>query len=483
MRKSIFVRGLFGQAILILIFAAATTFAQQAWTVNTAYAVGTQVVYNAATYKCLQAHTSIVSWEPPNAPSLWQLQSGGSGGSGGATAIAGQPFPTRYFAPYVDTLLYPTFPLAETSAATGAKYYTLAFITAGSGCEARWGGVIGLNEDFLIADINALRTAGGNVIVSFGGANGIELAQACASVETLKARYQAVIDKYNLTHVDFDIEGGALGDTAANDRRNKAIAALQATAAANNRPLVVSYTLPVLPDGLTFHGTNILQNAVANNVNVSVVNIMAMDYGAIANPNTMGQNAIDAANATLAQLAPIFPNQTPAERKAMIGVTPMVGLNDVAPEVFTMADAQMLINYAQTNQIGRLAMWSMTRDRQCAGSAQVSPVCSGIAQTPFAFTNLFKSFNASAAPASVGVAGRITSAQGFGVANAQITLTNTATGASRVSRTNSFGYFRFAGILTGQTYTVEILSKRYNFAAQTIAVSAEINNMNFTAQP
>ncbi len=478
MREFSSIRSVICLTFFVSIFAA-SVFAQQIWTTNTAYAVGALVVYNDATYRCLQAHTSIVSWEPPNAPSLWQLQGGGN--PNGTPAIPGQAFPSRFFAPYVDTLLYPTFPLADTAAATGVKYYTLAFITAGNGCDARWGGVIGMNEDFLISDLNALRTAGGNVVVSFGGANGIELAQACTSISSLQAQYQAVINRYNLTHVDFDIEGGALGDAAANDRRNKAIAALQTNAAANNRRLVVSYTLPVLPDGLTFHGTNILQNAVANNVNVSVVNIMAMDYGAVANPNTMGQNAIDAANSTLAQIAPIFPNRTNAERKAMIGITPMIGLNDVVPEVFTFSDAQLLLNYARTNEIGRLAMWSMTRDKQCNGSPQVSPVCSGIAQTQFAFANLFKSFT-TAAPASVGISGRITSAQGRSVSNALIKLTNTATNETRTIISSPFGYYRFVGVLTGQTYSVEIHSKRYNFAAQTIVLSGQMSNLNFTAQ-
>jgi beta-glucanase (GH16 family) len=42
------------------------------WAPNTAYAVGQQVTYAGVSYRCLQAHTSIVSWEPPNAPALWQ---------------------------------------------------------------------------------------------------------------------------------------------------------------------------------------------------------------------------------------------------------------------------------------------------------------------------------------------------------------------------------------------------------------------------
>ncbi|WP_425464938.1 glycosyl hydrolase family 18 protein [Paenibacillus dokdonensis] len=46
-----------------------------AWQSNKAYAVGAYVTYNGNLYKCTYAHTSLVGWEPPSAPTLWQLQS------------------------------------------------------------------------------------------------------------------------------------------------------------------------------------------------------------------------------------------------------------------------------------------------------------------------------------------------------------------------------------------------------------------------
>ena len=44
------------------------------------------------------------------------------------------------------------------------------------------------------------------VIASFGGAANQELAQACSTVDATAAQYEAVIDRYGLTSVDFDIE-------------------------------------------------------------------------------------------------------------------------------------------------------------------------------------------------------------------------------------------------------------------------------------
>ena len=42
------------------------------WSENTAYYVGHKVQYDGELYKCIQAHTSIVTWEPVNAVSLWE---------------------------------------------------------------------------------------------------------------------------------------------------------------------------------------------------------------------------------------------------------------------------------------------------------------------------------------------------------------------------------------------------------------------------
>jgi chitin-binding protein len=41
------------------------------WAAGTAYKVGDVVAYGGASYRCLQAHTAIAGWEPPNVPALW----------------------------------------------------------------------------------------------------------------------------------------------------------------------------------------------------------------------------------------------------------------------------------------------------------------------------------------------------------------------------------------------------------------------------
>jgi hypothetical protein len=311
--------------------------------------------------------------------------SAGGGTSGG--------FPAHLFAPYLDMLQYPTPSLSGLATATGQKYFSMAFIVAGSGCQANWGGYYTMAQNFEVNDVAALRAQGGDVIVSFGGATGTELALACSTVATLQAQYQAVIDKYNLTRVDFDVEGSALGNTTSIDRRNKAIAALQAAAASAGKTLVVQYTLPVLPTGLTSPGLNLLQNALTNGVNIGIVNVMTMDYGSYYDPNQMGTYAVDAMNATISQVAALYgAAKTDAQVRSMIGVTPEIGLNDLTPEVFTLGDASTVVSAAESGGIGMLTFWSTGRDQQCPGAPLVTGTCSGIIQSPWAFTNIFRFF-------------------------------------------------------------------------------------------
>ncbi|MER6083138.1 cellulose binding domain-containing protein [Streptomyces sp. NPDC001833] len=296
----------------------------------------------------------------------------------GTTASAG-------FAPYVDTSLYPAFDLLAAANATGVKNYNLAFVTDGGGCTPKWGGVTDLASDGVASQIGALRAKGGDVRVSFGGASGSELATTCSSADALAAAYGKVVDAYNLTKVDFDVEGGALPNATANTNRAKAIAKLQAA----HPNLDVSFTLPVMPEGLTQDGVNLLSNAKANGVKISAVNIMAMDYGASYNGD-MGTYAIQAATATQAQIKSVLSLSDSAAWKA-VAVTPMIGVNDVSAEIFKVDDAGQLVDFAKSKGIGWLSMWSATRDQQCAGGAKstADATCSSVTQDKFAFSKTF----------------------------------------------------------------------------------------------
>lgn len=304
--------------------------------------------------------------------------------------------PRHYFAPYTDITMEHDF--ARMALHTGTRYFSLGFVIANSNgaCDATWAGTTSVSHGFMQNDIAALREMGGDVIPSFGGAAGAELALACQSVSGLQAQYARVIDAYHLTHVDFDVEGDALNHSASIERRNKAIAALQAEARTQGRQLIVSYTLPVNTFGMDQTSVNLLQNAVSNGVDVSVVNIMAMDYydPVTAPPNQMGKNAIKAANSTVNQLRGIYPSKPSSQLWSMIGLTPMVGENDDTVEVFTPQDAQQVLAFAGQKNIAELSFWSVELDQPCTGNRTPTNNCSGVSQKPFDYDHIFNAYNA-----------------------------------------------------------------------------------------
>ncbi|TXS81154.1 hypothetical protein EAO69_00335 [Streptomyces sp. me109] len=329
-----------------------------------------------------------------------------AGGSASAAANPGPGFPAHYAAPYVETWNSPS---AMTNArnATGLKYFTLAFVIDGGGCNAMFNGDTPVTDSGWTSAINSLRSAGGDVIASFGGASGVEEAQACTSVASLKAQYKKVIDTLNLTRVDFDIEGGAIADTAANDRRNKALAQLQQEYAAAGRKLDVQYTLPAMPNGLDGNGTKLLSNAKSNGLDVNLVNIMTMDY--YDGTRDMGKAATDAATALRGQLGAIWPDKSDAQLWAMEGNTPMIGVNDDTSEIFTTGNATTLANFAKSKGIQELAFWALGRDKACATNGQLSDTCSGTPQSAWQFSSTFNSVTGGTTPPPpTGSTGQIT---------------------------------------------------------------------------
>ena len=315
------------------------------------------------------------------------------------TTLNGPPPPPpsgKVFAPYIDLGLTASWQLLTIQQQSGIKVFTLGFVVGNGGCTPTWGGVGATvandtlpNGTTILSLVQGVRAAGGDVIISFGGASGTELALGCTTVSSLQAAYQSVLNKYSVNsstpvRLDFDIEGGAITDQASVNRRNQALVGLKNA----NPNLVISYTLPVLPTGLVASGVNMLNSIKASGLNVNVINIMAMDYGS-ANDNggQMGLSATQAATNTRNQVLA-------AGLTASIGVTPMIGINDVNTEIFQLSDATMLLNFANANSyISRLSMWSVSRDNgSCPNQGFASPVCSGITQSNWAFSNIFGQF-------------------------------------------------------------------------------------------
>jgi hypothetical protein len=294
-----------------------------------------------------------------------------------------KPGPGRLpVAPYVDMgVLSNGGSLQQLAADSGIGSFTLAFVTS-AGCRASWFNAFDPRQRPFADQVAALRARGGDVKISFGGATGIELAQACTDVNALQAEYQAVVSAYDLKFIDLDIEGAAVADAASVQRRSTALAALQR----RNPGLKVSLTLPVLPEGLTQDGLNVVRSAKAAGVDLDLVNIMAMDYGRAA--QDYGELAKQAATSTARQLQGVL-GIGAAESMRRLGVTPMLGQNDDQGK-FAQSDATDLVTFATANGIGYLSFWEATRDRNTCTGALFQ--CTNVPQQKFEFSRIFARF-------------------------------------------------------------------------------------------
>ena len=113
---------------------------------------------------------------------------------------------------------------------------------------------------------------------------------------------------------------------------------------------------------------------------------------------------------------------------------------------------------------------------------------SSLSFSPFIFnagvpTNMSNTGNIAiniATASGVSVGGKVQNMKGRGVANTQITMTDSR-GEMRTVRSNPFGFFTFTDVPAGEAYTINIRSKQYTFATQVVNVSQNLDNLVFTA--
>jgi len=306
-------------------------------------------------------------------------------------AVATLPVYASTFSPYADITINTHWDsqyqdmepadLVKMSEASSVKHYHLAFITDAGSCKAAWGAQSSYSLDDAWGKhlTDRMHAAGINNVVSFGGASGNDVSLAC-SPEQLIAVYEKTITTYKPSGLDFDIENG----TANVAKIMTALQSVQKT----HPDLTLSFTLPVLPEGLTGEGQSVVKQAQQAGLKFSV-NIMAMDYGPAYNGD-MGQYAIQASQSLFNFIKTLYPSKSDADLWAMVKVTPMIGVNDVATEQFTLANADAVREFANKNQIAGYSMWSVARDNPCPDK-WASPICSGnnLQATPYEFSHHF----------------------------------------------------------------------------------------------
>jgi hypothetical protein len=318
-------------------------------------------------------------------------------------------WPARVFAPYMYIGAGDNFKLTDCDDACGLKYYTLAFIIAkqeGSGKDVKylkepsWDGKTAIGENLYHDQIDAIRKRGGDVIMSFGGEAGKEMANVIDDADALEAAYQKVIDQYKFTWLDFDVEGNNLSKGKADsERRNTVLARLQK----KNPGLIISYTLPVDPRGVSEASRELLADAKAKGVKVHSANIMVMYFGKtfIHKGKSEGELGVESAKAAYAQVQKI-------DLSMQIGLCPCLGRNGSTNEVFGIEDARTLKEFAdKTPWVCSLHYWSINDDagrpkrrRNVANTTNTTGIVTATTNNvmvpserqPWDFANIFKGF-------------------------------------------------------------------------------------------
>ena len=321
----------------------------------------------------------------------------------GSTGVAGlvhsrRAVPPATFSSYVDVTATPAYPF-ETPRYQEQQAVVLSFVVADrtNACRPSWGGYYSLDEAAGALELDRrvaqLRSTGGHVAVSFGGQRNDELAVACHSARDLRSAYQQVIDRYQLDTIDLDVEGAELTDEAAAARRATAIAAAQAAQKARHKALAVWLTLPVTPNGLTTEGTVQVSTLRSAGVELAGVNAMAMDFGGARQAGQSLLQAVQSSGAAMIdQVSALYPRTSRPSGPQHVGLTVMIGQNDVTDERFTIDDARALNTWARTTGVGRLSMWSLNRDATCAYPLPVTLTvvqtgCSGVDQKGLSFAS------------------------------------------------------------------------------------------------
>ena len=258
----------------------------------------------------------------------------------------------------------------------------LSFATGECGSET-WAEISA--DTFAKANIGLLNSHGIQYTVSTGGANGVFTCSSTSGADRFLNRYLGP----QLQGLDFDIEIHMSPDQLSHLMRS--VLYLQR----KNPKLTISFTLASLastgPDASSINelGKSVL--TAARNAGLKfVVNLMTMNYGptpsqwiCVVDDNQkcdMGASAIQAAKNL---------NKMHGVPFTEIALTPMIGVNDIVTEIFTIEDKEKVLEFGAKVDLAGLHFWSFDRDRQCLDSpVAASPTCSGVEQRPLQYYDL-----------------------------------------------------------------------------------------------
>ncbi|MFG3027641.1 fibronectin type III domain-containing protein [Streptomyces sp. NPDC048253] len=266
---------------------------------------------------------------------------------------------------------------------TGIKWFTMAFMLDGGGCNPMWDSNRPLTGGVDQSVINQVRSAGGDIVPSFGGWQGSKLGANCSSASALAGALQKVIDAYSLKAIDMDIENT---DEFENEAVQARILTALKTVKANNPGLKTIVTFGTSTTGPTYYGNRLIEQAKSLGADIDVFTIMPFDFGG---GSDMYGNTVNATEGLKNKLKSTF-GWDDATAYAHIGISGMNGLSD-QQENTTPAIWTQIRDWANSHHIARLAYWAVNRDRPCPGGGVVSN-CSGISQSTWQFTSITAGF-------------------------------------------------------------------------------------------
>ncbi|KRD01456.1 MULTISPECIES: carbohydrate binding domain-containing protein [unclassified Streptomyces] len=267
--------------------------------------------------------------------------------------------------------------------ATGVKWFTMAFVLDGGGCNPLWDGNRALAGGVDQSVVNQIRSAGGDIVPSFGGWQGSKLGANCSSASALAGALQKVIDAYSLKAIDMDIENT---DEFENEAVQARILTALKTVKADNPGLKTVVTFGTSTTGPTYYGNRLIEQAKSIGADIDVFTIMPFDFGG---GSDMYGNTVNATEGLKNKLKSTF-GWDDATAYAHIGISGMNGLSD-QQENTTPAIWTSIRDWANGHHIARLAYWAVNRDRPCPGGGVVSN-CSGISQSTWQFTSITAGF-------------------------------------------------------------------------------------------
>lgn len=294
-----------------------------------------------------------------------------------ASVLSSAVFAATVFSPYADITINTRWSAEEQdmmpddfvgiAKEAGLRSIHLAFITDAGHCEPSWAGqpAYAVSKNWAQKLTQDLHASGVDIVVSFGGANGQDISVECSKTQ-MQALFEKMVRDYHADKLDFDIENGST-------RLGSLLDAINAFQQQHPKTSI-SFTLPVLPEGLVAEGREVVRQASERGLRFNI-NIMAMDYGPAYNGN-MGDYAIAAGKSLFAYLKDLSPKSSDAMLWQRVEITPMIGVNDVNIEWFTLEDAQALSAFAKAQGLGQLSIWSLGRDKPCV-DVWASPLCSG----------------------------------------------------------------------------------------------------------